>query len=223
VAAPGPRNGVAASTLQLPPGPWATVLDALCGQFPAISREAWLDRMSRGQVVGADGGRIGHDESYRVGLTVHYFREVADEPRIPFEERILYQDDHLVVADKPHFLPVTPAGGYVEETLLARLVHRLGNPDLVPLHRIDRLTAGLVLFSAHPGSRRVYQDLFRNRNIGKHYEALAPALPGQEFPVVPTARLLQSEPVLSHRQGPGGPRQPGAPLGSLGPSRCPPL
>ncbi len=81
------------------------------------------------------------------------------------------------MADKPHFLPVTPAGEYVEQTLLRRLIRRLDNPHLVPLHRIDRHTAGLVLFSANPASRSAYQSLFPTRQIDKYYEAIAPALP----------------------------------------------
>ena len=142
-----------ASRLQLPPGPWTTVLDGLCARFPAVSRDAWIDRFARGRVQDAAGTPMAIDAPYRVGAEVRYFREVADEPAIPFAETVLHVDEHLVVADKPHFLPVTPAGGFVRETLLARLVQRLGNPHLVPLHRIDRDTAGLVLFSANPGTR----------------------------------------------------------------------
>jgi len=193
---PAPVDGVAASTLQLPPGPWSTVLDALCGHFPAIPREVWLERMCRGRVTRDDGAAIGPDQAYRTGLTVHYFREVESETPIPFAESIVYQDAHLVVADKPHFLPVTPAGAYVAETLLARLVRRLGNTDLVPLHRIDRLTAGLVLFSARPDSRRAYQDLFRTRAIEKNYEALAPALAELAFPMSRRTRLRAGEPFF---------------------------
>src|SRR5690606_8220866 len=120
----------------------------------------------------------------------------ADEPTIPFAESVLHVDAHLVVADKPHFLPVTPSGGFVRETLLARLVRRLGNPDLVPLHRIDRETAGLVLFSANPATRDAYQSLFRLRRIRKHYEAIAPALPGLKFPLVRASRLEAGEPFF---------------------------
>jgi tRNA pseudouridine32 synthase / 23S rRNA pseudouridine746 synthase len=118
---------------------------------------------------------------------------------------VLHVDAHLVVADKPHFLPVTPAGGYVRETLLARLVQRLGNPDLVPLHRIDRDTAGLVLFSANPATRDAYQSLFRQRRIHKSYEALAPALPGLSFPLVHASRLEKGEPFFRRREVEGVP------------------
>lgn len=198
-------RGTAASRLQLPPGPWRTVLDGLCARFPAIAREVWLDRFARGRVLDADGRPLAPDAPYRVGAEVRYFREVVDELAIPFEETVLHVDADLVVADKPHFLPVTPAGGHVRETLLARLVQRLGNPDLVPLHRIDRDTAGLVLFSANPGSRDAYQSLFRLRRIRKYYEALAPALPGQSFPLVHASRLEKGEPFFRMREVEGTP------------------
>src|SRR6185312_4027113 len=107
----------------------------------------------------------------------------------PFQESIVHTDEHLWVVDKPHFLPVTPAGGHVEQTLLLRLRRQSGNPDLVPLHRIDRETAGLVLFSANRETRASYQALFRDQRIGKTYEALAPALPHLDFPHVRRSRL----------------------------------
>lgn len=192
-----------ASTLYLPPGSWATVLDCLCAKFPAISREQWLDRFARGRVLDENGKAIAPDLAYREGLRVHYFREVANETPIPVVETILYADEHLVVADKPHFLPVTPAGEYVEQTLLRRLIHRLGNPDLVPLHRIDRHTAGLVLFSANPQTRSAYQQLFPTRQIEKRYEAIAPALPELAFPLVHRSRLEHGEPFFRMREVPG--------------------
>jgi tRNA pseudouridine32 synthase/23S rRNA pseudouridine746 synthase len=191
---PMPSNP--ASTVHLPPGPWATVLDALCARFAAIERGQWLDRMARGRVQDGEGRPITPATPYRVGLCVRYWREVVDEAAIPFAETVLYQDGHLLVADKPHFLPVTPAGRFVEETLLARLVRRTGNAALVPLHRIDRLTAGLVLFSTNPSSRAAYQALFRERAIGKRYEALAPPLPGLAFPLQRRSRIVAGEPFF---------------------------
>ncbi|MET0719152.1 MAG: pseudouridine synthase, partial [Pseudoxanthomonas sp.] len=112
---------------------------------------------------------------------------------------------HLVVADKPHFLPVAPTGAHVRETLLTRLVERLGNRDLVPLHRIDRGTAGLVLFSADKASRDAYQTLFRERRIGKAYEAIAPGLPGLRFPLTRESRIVKGEPFFRMREEAGGP------------------
>ena len=194
-----------ASRLQLPPGPWATVLDCLCARFPEIPREAWIDRFARGRVLDAAGTPLALDAPYRLGAEVRYFREVVDEPAIPFAESVLHADADLVVADKPHFLPVTPAGGFVRETLLARLVQRLGNPGLVPLHRIDRDTAGLVLFSANPETRAAYQALFRERGIVKRYEAIAPALPGLAFPLLRATRLVRGEPFFRMQEVEGVP------------------
>ncbi|MDB6146069.1 MAG: pseudouridine synthase family protein [Pseudomonas sp.] len=192
-----------ASTLYLPAGPWATVLDCLCAHFAAIGREQWLDRMARGRVLDAEGAAITPQAVYREGLRVHYFREVPNETPIPVLEAILYADEHLVVADKPHFLPVTPAGEYVEQTLLRRLIRRLDNPDLVPLHRIDRHTAGLVLFSANKNTRSAYQSLFPTRQIEKRYEAIARALPEMDFPRVHKSRLVEGEPFFRMREGEG--------------------
>ena len=195
----------ARSTLHLPQGDWCTVLDCLCDHFPAIDRATWLDRFARGRVLGADGQALEVTCAYQPGLRIHYFREVLGEQPIPFEERILHHDEHLLVADKPHFLPVMPSGGYVNETLLARLSKRVGNPDLVPIHRIDRLTAGLVLFSTNPASRGAYQALFRERRIDKCYEAICPALPQLEFPRVERLHMVEGEPFFLMRQGDGEP------------------
>lgn len=189
-------DGLAASTLQLPPGTWATVLDCLCERFPAVARAQWLERMARGRVIDDEGHWLAPETPHRVGLEIHYYREVADEAPIPFEEIVLHHDSELLVADKPHFLPVMPAGMHVHETLLGRLIRRTGNQALVPLHRIDRETAGLVLFSTNPNSRARYQSLFRERRIDKMYEAIAPALPGMEFPCTRASRIVRGEPFF---------------------------
>lgn len=194
-----------ASTVHLPNGSWATVLDALCARFATIDRAQWLDRIARGRVLDGQGVAITPQTPYRAGLRIHYYREVADEAPIPFAEAVLHVDDHLVVADKPHFLPVTPAGGFVEQTLLRRLVRRLDNPHLVPLHRIDRATAGLVLFSANPASRAAYQALFRERRIDKRYEALAAGLPGRVFPLQRSSRIVAGDPFFRMREADGEP------------------
>lgn len=172
------------------------MLDGLCARFPAIARESWIARFAHGRVLDGNGYVLTIDTPYRVGMEVRYFREVVGEPVLPFAETVLYADAHLVVADKPHFLPVTPSGGHVRETLLSRLQRRLDNVDLVPLHRIDRDTAGLVMFSAHRGTRAAYQDLFRLRRIEKSYEALAPALQQHVFPMTYRSRIEPGTPFF---------------------------
>ena len=191
------------SRLQLPRGPWTTVLEALTAHFPGVDETTWRSRFARGRVLDAEGRALDVSAAYRVGAEVRYFREVPGEPEIPFAETVLHADAHLVVACKPHFLPVAPTGAYVHETLLARLVRRFDNPALVPLHRIDRDTAGLVLFSADPASRAQYHALFRERRIRKHYLAIAPPLPGLVFPHVHRSRLERGEPFFRMREVPG--------------------
>ncbi|PII18308.1 pseudouridine synthase [Stenotrophomonas sp. LMG 10879] len=193
------------SRLQLPPGNWVSLLEGLCARFPRIDRLQWESRFARGRVQDAQGRALAPDLPWQVGLEIRYFREVADEAVIPFVETILHHDAHLLVADKPHFLPTAPAGAFVRETLLARLVERTGNTDLVPLHRLDRLTAGLVLFSTQAETRDAYQRLFRERRIEKTYEALAPALPDLWFPLERHSRLQPGEPFFRMAEVPGEP------------------
>lgn len=197
------RDGVAASTLHLPAGQWRTIFDCLVTHFGGVSETAWASRFQRGCVLDSRGRPLSMEAEYREGLRVHYYREVPAEQRIPFDASIAYQDEHLLVVDKPHFLPVTPAGGYVRETLLTRLKQRLASNDIVPLHRIDRATAGLVMFSTNPGSRAAYQALFREHRIQKEYEAIAGALPDIVFPLTRCTRIERGEPFNVNREVPG--------------------
>ena len=138
--------------------------------------------MAAGEVLDERGALVTPDRAFEPGLRLYYYRSLPAEPALPFQETILYQDEHLLVADKPHFMPVTPSGPYLQQTLLVRLKQRLGLPDLVPLHRIDRDTAGLVLFSVQPSTRGAYHSLFRDRVMTKHYEAVAPWRDDVSFP-----------------------------------------
>lgn len=200
---PPALDGVTASRYQLPPGPWATVLDALCAGFPRIDRATWSARFLRGRILDAAGEPLPLDAPYRVGAEIHYYREVADEPRIDVEETILHVDADLIVVDKPHFLPTMPGGGFVADTLLARLIRRFGDIGIVPLHRLDRLTAGVVLFSVNPATRTRYQTLFRDRAITKRYEAIAAPLPDMHFPLQRHSRLERGEPFFRMQETSG--------------------
>ena len=151
-----------------------SVLDGLAQRLPAVPRAEWQQRLQAGSVLDGHGQPVPVHAPYRNGQRLYYWRSLADETPVPFAHRVLFADDHLVVADKPHFLPVTPAGRHVQHTLLVRLQRELGLPDLSPLHRIDRETAGLVAFAVQPKDRDAYQRLFRNRQVTKVYEALAP-------------------------------------------------
>lgn len=199
------RLGVSPSCVGLPAGDWPTFTEFLVQRFPAIGRETWLDRMASGLVVDEFGGPVTPERPYRGHMRLYYYRALPAETRIPFEAEILFQDEHLVVADKPHFLPVTPSGHYLQETLLVRLKNQLGLETLIPIHRIDRETAGLVLFSVKPAERDAYQALFRRHEVIKHYEAIAPWRPELQFPLLRQTRIVEDEPFFRQREVPGEP------------------
>ena len=199
------RNGVGPSCVGLPAGPWSTITAFLIERFPAVTREVWLERMRQGLVADEFGNAVTPERPYPSHMRVYYYRALDDEPRIPFEETVLYQDEHLVVADKPHFLPVTPSGCYLQETLLVRLKNRLGLNSLVPIHRIDRETAGLVVFSVQTTERNAYQAMFRDRTVTKHYEAIAPWRGGMTFPVVRKSRIVEDDLFFRQREVAGEP------------------
>ncbi len=190
------RHGVSASCVALPaakPGtePWASVLDFLAQRLPRLGREAWAARLQRGEVLDEMGQALAPHAAYRGGTRLYYYRALAAEAVVPFEETLIAQDAHLVVADKPHFLPVTPGGRYVQQSLLVRLKQRLNLPDLSPIHRIDRETAGLVLFSVRPQDRAAYQALFRERAVDKVYEAIAPLDSALALPLRRRSRIVE--------------------------------
>lgn len=189
-------DGVSASRVQLPPGTWATVFDFLCERFPGVSRDTWASRLQRGRVLDPNGAPLDAATVYRVGMTVRYFRELESESEIPGDVHEIHRDEHLLIVDKPPFLPVVPSGRFVEQTLLARLRARYALQDLVPLHRIDRATSGLVMFSLNADTRSTYQSLFPQRRIDKTYEALAPALPTQDLAFERLSRLQPGEPFF---------------------------
>ena len=198
-------DGVAPSRQRLPPGGWRTVLEFLTERHPGVGEEAWLSRMGRGEVLDERGARLDPQSAYRAGACVFYYREPGPETSVPFEERVLHLDEHVLVADKPHFLPVVPAGRYLRETLLARLRRRTGLDTLVPVHRIDRETAGLVLFSRDPATRGAYASLFQRREVEKVYEALAHAPEGLNFPLTRRSRIVRGEPFFRMKEVEGEP------------------
>jgi tRNA pseudouridine32 synthase/23S rRNA pseudouridine746 synthase len=165
-----PASRVYLPRLEAPP---ASVLEYLCARFPQISASTWLDRMARGLVMTDDGTAIDPASPYRQGVTVLYFREVASEPAPAESETVLYRDLEILVADKPHGMPVTPAGEYVERSLLQRLESQLDLAEIAPLHRLDRDTAGIVLFSLSRRTRGQYHALFSTRSIEREYLAVA--------------------------------------------------
>ena len=184
------RDGVAPSYLWLTETRAGGMLRFLCERFPDVSREAWAARLARGEIVDARGAPLAPDSHVRQGMRIWYYRELEQaETPIPFHEQVLFRDEHILVADKPHFLPTIPTGRFLKETLLVRLKRAHDLPHLVPIHRLDRETAGVVIFSHNPDSRGAYQSMFQKRVVRKTYEALAPWMPGREFPFTYRSRM----------------------------------
>lgn len=199
------RDGVSPSCLVLPQSGQGSMLDYLALRLPAVTRREWQQRMEAGEVVDEFGAAVTPGRAFARGLRLYYYRHLPAEPDIPFAETVLYQDAHLLVADKPHFMPVTPSGRYLQHTLLVRLKRRLGLAELSPLHRIDRDTAGLVLFSVQQRTRGLYQAMFRERCIAKQYEAVAPWREGLAFPREHRSRLEESPQFFRMHEVPGAP------------------
>jgi len=153
--------------------PYPTILSFLVQRFPKVGQAVWAQRINEQKVLDSAGAPISTATPYRPHMLLLYYREVAAEPTVPLQEQILFQNDEILVACKPPFLPVTPSGPYVNECLLNRLRLKTGNHDLVPLHRIDRETSGLVLFSMNRATRGRYGELFVSSGMEKRYEALA--------------------------------------------------
>ena len=189
------REGVSASRVWLPKnkGVWSTVLDFLEERFPFIGRELIQDRMQRGDIVDESGQPFYPEMPYQGEAFLFYYREIPNEPAIPFKEEILFKDDHIIVVDKPHFLPVTPGGRFVKETLLTRLKAFYNNEAISPIHRLDRETAGVMLFSCNAAVRGAYQNLFQQHQVLKTYHAVAGVNPKLRFPLTYRSCIKKSK------------------------------
>lgn len=199
------RDGVSASCVALPPQGSGNMLDFLLRRLPGVSRDEWQRRMDKGEVVDERGTGVSADRDFEPGLRLFYYRCLEDEPALAETETVLYRDAHLLVVDKPHFMPVTPAGRYLHSSLLVRLKRTTGLEDLAPLHRIDRDTAGLVLFSVQKETRGAYHSVFRDRQIRKTYEAVASWRPEIAIPTERQSRLVEAEQFFRVREVAGEP------------------
>ncbi|MEV7636253.1 RluA family pseudouridine synthase [Pseudarthrobacter enclensis] len=196
------RDGVNATRLRLPDeGPWDTAMDYMMHRWGHIDPQGIEDRFDAGEIVGEGGVPLTRHTRIEDHTFIWYYRTLPPETRLPVEISILHRDDHLLVVDKPHFLPTTPGGTYIQESALVRLRNQLDLPDLIPMHRLDRMTAGVLLFSTNPQTRGKYQVLFEKRQVQKDYECVsaaepAPGHPAVEFPVVVRNRMTKSRSYL---------------------------
>ncbi|MEY3980162.1 MAG: hypothetical protein RLZZ375_1591 [Pseudomonadota bacterium] len=187
------REGVAPSFAWLPHGHWKTLGQYLAVRFPMVPETEWRLRMSRGDVRNDRGEVLDYDAAYVGGTKIFYYRVRINETPIPFQEVVLYQDDELIVVDKPHFVPVTPGGKYLHESLLVRLRRKTGLQSISPIHRLDRETAGVILFSVNPATRSLWQAMFRFKKVHKVYQALAPLNPDVKLPCTVRSRIVRDD------------------------------
>ncbi|WP_341668060.1 pseudouridine synthase [Alcaligenes sp. SDU_A2] len=170
------RDGVTPSRVWCPRGPWRTLDEFLLERFPYVSPDVMRDRLARGDILDDEGRAQQAGSHYQPDRWLWYFRMVPHESPVPFEMPVLHADERLIAVDKPHFLATTPGGRYLQETALTRVRRHFGEDGITPLHRLDRETAGVLLFCRDPALRGAYQSLFQHGCVDKEYEAVAPFL-----------------------------------------------
>jgi tRNA pseudouridine32 synthase / 23S rRNA pseudouridine746 synthase len=197
------RHGLDAARLWLPiEGEWSTIRDHLVERLPRVPPERIEELLREERIVDVD-GPVAPDAPYVPGGVVWFHRDLPDEVAVPFEIGIVHRDADLLVVDKPHFLATIPRGQHIVQTALVRLRQELGLPELIPAHRLDRATAGLVLFVINPLLRGKYQTMFRDRLVHKEYEALARFDPDLELPTTVRSRIVKERGVITAQEVPG--------------------
>ncbi|MGV0734847.1 pseudouridine synthase [Mycobacterium syngnathidarum] len=158
-----------------------------------------------GEVVLPDGTPVDATTTLPAGAHVYFYRDLVDEVEVPFDIPVLYRDDDIVVVDKPHFLATMPRGGHVAQTALVRLRSALELPELSPAHRLDRLTAGVLLFTARREVRGRYQRLFAEGQTRKTYLARAGGAATVPLPATLRSRIIKHRGQLQAFEEPGEP------------------
>ncbi|WP_280245861.1 RluA family pseudouridine synthase [Nocardia abscessus] len=199
------RHGLDPARLRLPEqGDWATIRDHLVERLPRVPATRIDELLHAGGIVDLD-GPIAPDAPYVPGGAVWFHRDLPEETVVPFDIPVAHRDDDLLVVDKPHFLATIPRGQHILQTALVRLRRELDLPDLIPAHRLDRGTAGLVLFVINPARRGAYQTMFHKRTVRKEYEAIARFDPDLALPRVVRSRIIKEKQVLAAQEVPGEP------------------
>ncbi|MCV7174130.1 pseudouridine synthase [Mycobacterium manitobense] len=184
-AAPLPvRDGLGPARVRLRGG---AVLVELASRFG----EAAAEKVFNGEVLAADGSVVTAGTVLPPNSLVYLYRDLPDEVEVPFDVPILHRDDDIVVVDKPHFLATMPRGGHVAQTALVRLRRSLSLPDLSPAHRLDRLTAGVLLFTVRRDVRGAYQTMFARGAVRKTYLARAAGTPAVVLPTALRSRIIK--------------------------------
>ncbi|MFI7483907.1 pseudouridine synthase [Kocuria sp. M1R5S2] len=197
------RDGVDPVRVRLPVDAGPTTLRCwLLDRFPASAAEL-EDLFASGGIVDDAGRALGPGAALVPGGSVWYHRPLPEEPELPGDLPVLFEDEWLLAVDKPHGLPTTPRGGFVAQSALVKLRRSRGEDRLSPLHRLDRGTAGVLLLSRDPGTRGRFQVLFQDRAVAKEYEAVAAHRPALELPRTVESRIVKDRTSLQAREVPG--------------------
>jgi tRNA pseudouridine32 synthase / 23S rRNA pseudouridine746 synthase len=162
-------------------------------------------KVLNGEVVTADGSVVTAATVLQPNSLVYLYRDLPDEVTVPFDVPVLYRDDDIVVVDKPHFLATMPRGSHVAQTALVRLRRDLDLPELSPAHRLDRLTAGVLLFTTRREVRGAYQKMFADGAVNKVYLARSSHATDRTFPVTVRSRIVKRRGLLKAVEEPGEP------------------
>lgn len=181
------RHGLDAAWIRTPsvgqeqPPPWKTIGDFLMSRLPARANVPGM--LAAGDFVDAHGRALDGTEPFTPHTFVWFHRPLAPEVPVPFPLTVLERDDHVAVVDKPHFMATTPRGAHVQESALVKARVTLGLPELAPAHRLDRLTAGVLVFTTRREYRAAYAGVFQSGLAHKEYEAIAAYDAALEFPL----------------------------------------
>jgi tRNA pseudouridine32 synthase/23S rRNA pseudouridine746 synthase len=199
------RHGLDPARLKMPAdGPWATIRDHLVDRLPRLDPQR-IDSMLRERRIVGLAGPLGPDSPFVPNSFIWFHRDLPDEVPVPFRIDIVHRDENLLIVSKPHFLATIPRGRHIVETALVRLRRELDLPRLSPAHRLDRVTAGLIMFVINPERRGAYQTLFKDRQVHKEYEAIAGYDPDLELPRTVCSRIVKERGVITARELPGPP------------------
>jgi tRNA pseudouridine32 synthase/23S rRNA pseudouridine746 synthase len=197
------RHGLDAARLRLPAeGPWRTLREHLVDRLPRVAPER-IDAMLRENAIVGTRGPLTGDTPFEPGSLIWFHRDLPDEVEVPFPIPVLYRDERILVVDKPHFLATIPRGRHIRQTALVRLRLELDLPTLSPAHRLDRATAGVLMFVIAREHRGVYQNLFRDRQVRKSYQAIARFDPDLELPRTVRSRIVKERGVICAQELPG--------------------
>lgn len=199
------RDGLGPDRIRMPAGlDVKTVAEFFAVEYPDEATR-WHEMIERGEIVDEHARVVDAQTRYAPTRFLYFYRDPAPEIPVPFELEVLHHDDELLVVDKPHFLATIPRGAHITETAVVRLRKEFDLPELTPAHRLDRMTAGVLVFVIQRRHRRAYQELFVDRQVAKEYRAVARHDPSLTFPRTVRSRIVKEHGVMTATEEPGEP------------------